>query len=249
MTTCILIIPNNKFISGSEERTIKLWDLNSFECLNTVTNGLRFSTFCLISNNQIACGCGNGSISIWDLNNLSMLKLFKAHHDTIKCLKFFDQSKLISCSNRNDKLIKIWSLETFECIKVINGDWYRINYIDFTSDGNLFSCSKDGTIKVWQLETGKMLKSIDLKRVVSCVKLLNDDLIAVGLENGDLLIYDLKTNKTLHCLYSCNREEARWHSVNCIYFLSNGNLLHGCRSGGIRLFKLFDKYSDNININ
>ena len=48
---------------------------------------------------------------------------------------------------------------------------------------------------MWQLETGKMLKSIDLKRVVSCVRLLNDDLIGVGLENGELLIYDLTLTK------------------------------------------------------
>ena len=51
------------------------------------------------------------------------------------------------------------------------------------------------TIKLWQTETGELLKSCEFKHIISCVQTLNDDLIAVALLNGQIQIYDLSIMK------------------------------------------------------
>ena len=59
-----------------------------------------------------------------------------------------------------------------------------MNHLELTSNGRLFSSSRDSTIKLWQIETGKLLKSIRLDdNSISCFKLLNEDLVAIGLSN------------------------------------------------------------------
>jgi WD40 repeat protein len=231
--TSILIIPNNKFLSGSCDKTIKIWDLNSYACLKTLTNESEVYSLCLISDNQIACGCNNGSISIWNLDNSTKVKSFKAHDDWILYLLFVDNSKLISCSGKNDKKIKIWRIETLECINMIEGHLDTIYNLELTSNGNLLSCSNDKTVKLWQIETGEMLKSIEYEHPVYCVKELNEDLIAVGLHNGEIQIYDLNKMENIKTISA--------HSSFLVYrlkVLSNGGLISGIGQGDIRLCEI-----------
>jgi len=201
--------------------------------LNTLTNKSSVDPLCLISNNQIACCCLDGSINIWNLNNSTIIKSFKAHDDWIPYLLFVDQSKFISCSGSNDKKIKIWNSETFECIKVLEGHSSTIWYLDLTSDGDLLSCSEDESVKLWKIETGEMLKSIKFDHGVNCVKTLNEDLIAVSLENGEIEIYDLNKNEKIKTIKDSS-------FVNRLNLLPNGCLLSGSEDGYIKSWKIFD---------
>jgi hypothetical protein len=233
---CLLVIPNNKFISVSSDATIKIWDLESNECLNTLRNDLNVSALCSISYNQIAFGHENGSISIFELNNnsLTKVKFFKAHTFSIRCLLSFDKTRLISSY---DSEIKMWNLETFECINVFEGHTDTIRYLELTSDGYLLSCSFDRTVKLWQIQTGKMLQSINLDCSVYCVKVLNEDLFAVGLQNGVIEIYEMDELKKVITIAAHSSPES---FILRLSLLSDGNLVSVSGDGEIKLLKVFD---------
>ena len=230
----LLIISNNKFISASSDRTLKIWDLNSYECLNVLPNETQILTLCLISDNKIASGCINGRISIWNLDTLTKIKTFIAHNCLVRYLLMADETKLISCSSHKDNKIKIWNLETFECIKVLRGHSNYIFNLDLTSDGYLFSCSTDKTVKSWRLETGELLKSIQFEHPVYYVKTLNEDLIAVALENGDIQIYNFNKEEIVKTIL------AHSFPVLCLNLLKNGDLLCESAQGEMKLFKMLE---------
>ena len=230
--TGILILPNNKLISASCDKTLKIWDLNSYECLITLVNQSEVYSLCLISHNQIACGCGDGSINIWNLNNSKQVKSFKAHDDLIRYLLFVNNTKLISCSN--DKKIKIWSLKTYECNKILEGHSDTIYFVNINSNGNLLSCSMDKTLKLWETETGEMLKSTEFKHQIFCIKILNEDLVAVGLQNGEIIIFDFNASIII------NRFRSQSSCVNRLYLLSDGDLISGSIDGQLKIWKIFD---------
>ena len=140
---------------------------------------------------------------------------------------------LISCSS-SDKNIKIWSIYTFECIKILAGHSNTINSLEATANGRLISCSTDKSVKLWQIETGKMLETIQFDCSVNCLKILTDDLIAIGLDSGKIQIYDLSKCKTLKIISA--------HVLNLfqLNFLSNKNLMSVCGNGEIKLWKIFD---------
>ena len=238
----ILLIPNNKLISGSEDQSIKIWDLNSYECLKTIENQSGVYSLCLISNNQIACGCYDGFINIWNLQNSQQVKSFKAHDNWIRDLKLLEKSsKLISCSD--DKLIKIWNISSFECIKVLESHSDYVYFIENAFDEIFLSCSGDQTIKIWQKETFELIKSIKFDYPVFCVKMLNKDLIAIGLGDdnffsdnniGHIIIYDLEKMQVIKTINAHSTYIYRLH------LLSNGNLLSGSENGVLKLWKLLE---------
>ena len=233
VVTSILMITNNKFVSSSADTTIKIWDLISYECLNTLTIKTGVYSLSLLPNNEIACGCLDGSIHIWNLENSIEVKTFKAHNDWIPILILFEKVKLISCSGEKDKTIKIWNSVTFECIRIFEGHSDGIYHIELTLDGNLFSGSLDKTVKLWQIETGKLLKSIAFEHQVNCVKTLNEDLIAIGLQNGEIKLYDLSKGETIKTIPAHN-------TIFKLNFVSNTKLLSGSRDGEIKLWKIFE---------
>ena len=212
----ILLISNNKFVSGSFDKTLKIWDLNSFECLNTLGNGKKVSFMCLISNHEIACGCDDGFINIWNLNSLDVRSI-KAHDNCVVCLKLIDTTKLASCSSR----IKIWDLQTLKCIQTLDGHSNLICSLESITNEFLLSCSEDQSVKLWNVNTGECLNSIDFDNRVYSIKLFNNDLVAVGLGNGDVIIINSQIEKVK--VISSAHE-----SLICqIHLMMNGNLITG----------------------
>ena len=229
----ILIIPNNKFISTSWDKTIKIWDLNSFKCLNTLRNVSIIYSFCLLPNNKIACTNDDGTIHIWNLDNFTKVKLpIYVRNSILSNLLVYDKNKLIICS-WGYKII-IWCLETFECIKELCGHSATIYNLELTSNGILLSSSLDATVKFWNLETGEMIKSIELYSPVYFSKVLTDELIAIGIGNGPIKIFDYKNNQYFDTITT-------YSSINQIHLLSNGNLLSAWQNGKIKLYKLLVK--------
>jgi WD40 repeat protein len=93
--------------------------------------------------------------------------------------------------------------------------------------------SFDNSVKKWSLETGECIKTKQFDNdYIKCIKLVAYDLIAVGVSNGDILIYDTNEYKiifnfTKHTNY-----------ISSIEFLSNGDLVTRSENGQIRLRKL-----------
>jgi WD40 repeat protein len=232
---CIISIPNNKFISGSWDKTIKMWDLYSYKCTKTLRNKESVFSLCLMPENKIACGSRDGSIYILDLDaSNSELKSIRAFENWITYLKLVDNSKLIVGSN--DKKIKIFYLKNLH-YKELHGHLNSILYYDFSMDGYFLSCSKDQTVIVWEIESGKILKLLKFDHPVCCAKKLKDDLIVVGLRNGEIQIYDLNNMELIINIKTHSYYE---FFINQLEILPNGNLLSASSGGEIKLWKIVE---------
>ena len=110
-----------------------------------------------------------------------------------------------------------------------------IYHLDLTFDGNILSCSLDNTVKIWEIETGGLLKTFKFKDEVNCVKNLNNELIAVALENGKIQILNHKKTQIVKTITA--------HSFSSFYrlcLLSNGDLISGSKDGELKLWKILE---------
>lgn len=115
-TDCVYTIQytGNYLVSGSRDKTIKVWDLSNsptqYRCIRTLDNAHVSSVLCLqfdVADDVIISGGSDSFLVIWRFSTGEVIrKMTDAHRESILNLRF-DSRYLITCSK--DKTIKIWN--------------------------------------------------------------------------------------------------------------------------------------------
>ena len=89
------ILSNNFLLSGSDDKTIKVW--KDYEQLNELkghTKSVR--AFCEINKNLFASASFDKTIKIWDINNMSLFQTLTGHAANVICIMLHSSGYLIS---------------------------------------------------------------------------------------------------------------------------------------------------------
>jgi WD40 repeat protein len=158
---CLAVCKKKNFLlSGSVDKTIRVWNLASDENNNN-NNGALYSSLKVLSGheNYVVCmkvhqnflfsGGRDFTIKRWNLENFQLENTIVGHKGDINDLEISEKF-LFSCSD--DKTIRVWNLRSFQCEKVLEGhkDW--VSKIRLRKD-HLWSASHDKTIRRWNVES------------------------------------------------------------------------------------------------
>ena len=155
---CLETIDENRFASGSFDKTVKIWDAKEFVCLKTLADH-RNEVMCLMSlvPNRIASG-SFGEIKIWDLESGRCMQTLYVHSDLINDLICLPNGNLVSCSW--DKSLKMWDLDKGTCLKTMRGHSGYVYCLLLLKNGHVASGSADNTIKIWNVQSGECVKTL-----------------------------------------------------------------------------------------
>ena len=92
-------------MSGSNDRTIKLWDINMGQCLYTMKGHTDWVRCLQFDDRKMVSGAFDHMIKIWDMKNGKCVSTLKGHSDAVMCLQF-NQDMIVSGSK--DKNIIVW---------------------------------------------------------------------------------------------------------------------------------------------
>ena len=154
---------NNHFVSGSEDKTIKLWNINTqlnknykIEEIETF-KGHKKAVKSVDFNNTgrlIVSGSEDNTVKIWDTTG-TVLHTLEGHINSVECVKFSNNGKFIA-SGSADNTIKLWDVNEGKLIKTFIGHTSGVESVAFSSDDKyIVSASLDNTIKTWNITTGK----------------------------------------------------------------------------------------------
>jgi WD40 repeat protein len=94
----------------------------------------------------------------------------------------------------SDTKVNILKPTTGESIQKYTKHTKTINCLDQIDEDTLVSGSNDNTVHIWEISSGKNLFTIDVADSVFSVKSLPNGLIACGLYNGKINIYEYSTS-------------------------------------------------------
>jgi WD40 repeat protein len=145
-------------VSASEDGTVRLWSLDTMNCLDTYSSGSAPLRTLIVSSDarQIAVGQADGVITIWAVNRtdlqsaprLLLRHTFVAHSGEVRTLCFLKDGILVS--GAEDDQVKFWSPIVYHhLLSGSHGDF--VTTLTQLSDGRLLSTSYDGQIKIWDL--------------------------------------------------------------------------------------------------
>jgi WD40 repeat protein len=193
--------PDGKFIlSSSWDETIKIWDAASGREIKTIPARGK-TPLCAVWDNSglfIAAGFWDGSVSIWDRESGAELKSFKGHDGAVNAVSFnTDDSRIITASF--DGTVKVWDSISTENTGTMNASG-TVNAAVCSPDGNsLASGGGDGIIRIWKIETGAQLMSLEGNggAVTALVWTAGKNRIIAGYFDGSIGIWDAKTGERL----------------------------------------------------
>ena len=148
--------------SGSEDKTVKIWDLARLEALATyydhsaAVNCVRFHP----DGNLIASCSADGTIKLWDIRTHTLLQHYSAHFAPVNCIDFHPSGDfLISASD--DMTLKIWDLREGQQLYTVHGHTGSALSVAFSSTGeNFVSAGCDEMALLWNTNFDRVVEQL-----------------------------------------------------------------------------------------
>ena len=168
--------PNGRFLASSANRSVHLWDVQTGQCLQTL-QGYSDRVFSLAfspDGRLLATGSEDRLVRVWDVKRGQLLNTLSGHTDEVRSVAFTPVETFrrnvstatnavgyLLASGSYDRTVRLWDVDTGECLKILEKHTHRVWSVAFSPDGRvLASGSSDRTIKLWDISTGQCLKSL-----------------------------------------------------------------------------------------
>lgn len=161
-------------LSGSWDKTLRLWDLTSGCTTRTFTGHTKdvMSVAFSADNRQIVSASRDKTIKLW--NTLGVCKYTiqeDGHSEWCGCVRFSPNTQnpiIVSCGW--DKLVKVWNLTNCKLKTNHYGHQGYLNCVTVSPDGSLCaSGGKDGQAMLWDLNEGKHLYTLEGGHVINAL--------------------------------------------------------------------------------
>ncbi len=150
--------------SGSEDRTVKLWDVCTGQVLRTLKHPDRVRSIAFSPDGkQLASGCADGLVWLWDTGSGQTVRTLAGHKGEVLGVAFGpDGIRLASCSV--DTSVRLWNVTTGKQLRRLVGHTARVTAVAFSPDGTrLASVGNEGTIRLWEVTTNGAPRILDTR--------------------------------------------------------------------------------------
>ncbi|KEQ62688.1 WD40 repeat-like protein [Aureobasidium melanogenum CBS 110374] len=228
---CVYTIQHSRdwLVSGSRDKTIAIWDLETQRRVRTLSGAHIASVLCLQFDERpeqdiVVSGGSDSFVVIWQFSTGRMIrKMDDAHTESVLNLRF-DDDLLITCSK--DKTIKIWNrrevfadsdiipavakrqleighpmnpIKEYSLLLTLLGHGAAVNAIQM-HQGQIVSASGDRTIKAWDINTGTCTRTFTgHTKGIACVQ-YDGRRIVSGSSDNTVRIFDAATSAEVACL-------------------------------------------------
>jgi eukaryotic-like serine/threonine-protein kinase len=195
---------NQTVLSGSYDKTIKIWDLATGSLQHTLeghTDAVR-DVAVSVDGKTLVSGSGDTTIKIWDLTTRTVRHTLSGHSGPVWSVTISPDTQWLA-SGSYDGTVKIWNLKTGELVRTLPEHYDSVWSVAISSDGKtLASGSYDGTVKLWSLQTGELLRTLKghADGVRSVAISPNGQFLVSGSWDKTVKVWNLSTGELLHTL-------------------------------------------------
>lgn len=201
-------------LTGSEDRTLKLWDLDFGFCVETLHGHMGFVKCLSVdwSAKRAISGAEDGDLRVWDLGSAVCLAVLRGGDRRVFCLAvdwlqcMYDQSSQHALSGSDDGLLSLWDLKAKTCEAKLAGHRSTVSCLCVEWDNRVaVSGSHDATLRVWNLRHPYESQQLQGHAgAVTCLTVDWDALKAIsGSLDGTLKVWDIGS---LVCLQTASEQ-------------------------------------------
>ena len=156
-----------KIATASHVHVVRLWDVYSGELVYTLEGQKNGSTLAFSPDGEIlSIGSGDGKILSW-ITETGQLKYTLKYPESgtgpVTSIAYSpDGQTLVTATHGPEgETPRVWHTRTGKFQGALTGHTKRVTSAAFLPDGTLLSTGRDGTIRLWDTETGTLKNTID----------------------------------------------------------------------------------------
>lgn len=211
MNCCAVFADGTRVVTGSSDRTLKIWNLAEGTLLRTLEGHTGWVNCCAVfaDGTRLLSGSNDHTLKIWDLADGALIRTLAGHaRSTVLCcaVYFFEADGTTrAISGSADKTLKEWNLATGAHLRTFfTGHTRGITCcavtVNFTPPWAI-SGSQDGSINVWDLTNGTFRRTLEGRSGwLRCCAVFADGLRVVGgrMVGEGFKIWDLINGTLVH---------------------------------------------------
>jgi dynein assembly factor with WDR repeat domains 1 len=164
LTNCAFNKNGDAFVTGSYDRTCKVWDTASGEETHTL-EGHKNVVYAVAFNNpfgdKVITGSFDKTCKLWDARTGELFYTLRGHETEIVCLGF-DPSSTAIATGSMDASARLWDVETGRETCALRGHTAEIVSLSFSTSGNtLLTGSFDHDCRLWDARAGSCVRVLE----------------------------------------------------------------------------------------
>lgn len=199
--TSVCFLPSGKtLVSASEDKTLRLWDVQSGECIKVMEGHRRKVQYVTCSQDgTIASASWDNTIRIWNALSGKCVHKLEGHTRNVSYVSFNSSgTQVVSASN--DHTVCVWDIKKGQKVTTYQGHKECVLAAVFSNDGKcVASASEDKVIQVWNVATGECIKT--MQKIIAQRLLFAADDTSLILGSSHFIYYwNMATDDIYKCL-------------------------------------------------
>jgi WD40 repeat protein/serine/threonine protein kinase len=193
--------PDGKqMVSGSEDMTLRLWDVTTGHCVRTYDghHGFVLSVAFSPDGKLVLSGSSDKTLRVWEVITGRCLHTFEAN-DAVFSIVFSPDGKQILTHAYNDAVVRLWDVRRGRCLRNFRGHTKNQNAIAFSPDSKFVLTGDDKTLRLWKVATGRCVRTFEghTARVTSIAFSTDGRFVLSGSYDSTLRLWELATGRCL----------------------------------------------------
>ncbi|KAK2589911.1 hypothetical protein QQS21_012410 [Conoideocrella luteorostrata] len=219
--------------SGSLDRTVRLWRVNTGKCFQTLEGLAACVTSVAFSPDGalVALGLDNAIIQLWRVNTGECIQTLEGHSGW--SVAFSPDGAYIAAGGA--RTVQLWHVKTGKCTQMLDDLRGEVWSVAFSPDGALVAAGFAETVQLWRANTGESTQTLDTRRGLVWSVAFSPDgaLMASGSSDCTIWLWCLSTGKCIKTLVG----HRGW--VRSVAFSPDGALIvSGSKDNTVRLWRV-----------
>lgn len=251
-------------LSSSEDATVRLWDVLTTECLQTLPYagwpypnllGLSADASCAVLGFEYLFD--GATLKLWDVKAGQPLRDFEMpmtyeRAEPIYSISMSPDGKYV-VSGGEAGSIKLWDVGTGKSVRTFDGLWGYVRFVQFSPDGTRLFAANSCEVQEFDVNTGACLRAVkvdeaDYDKVARITVSADGRYALFGSELAELKLWEIRTGRCVRTFQDLAKDVrytfgGSYEAFTSINLSPNGRyLLSGTRGGTYKLRRFYPEY-------